>query len=105
MSEFAYNICFRGCISDDNLFDVLEAAAKVMGWKGGMKELENRTYLFEYPPNKFKEVLSQGWRLEIERLKQAKERIEKSDLDRDASFIDGIKWIDEHIKYYEQFDS
>lgn len=103
MSNFTYNICFRGCATlSNNLYGVLEDASKVMGWEdNGMKGLKNMTYLSENPAEKLKELL-QGNRLEIEKLKQEKESV--IDCDDCPGYNDYIKTLDDKIKYLQYLD-
>ncbi len=107
MSDFTYNICFRACATlMGNLYDVLDNAAKVMGWEdSGMKGLKYRTYLHEYPADKFKELLV-GYRLEIEKLKQEKERLDKLFYDErdNPRYKEYLKSLDDRINYFRRFE-
>ncbi len=131
MSYPTYSICSRwaGEQLSLNLDDVLLDAAKVMIRRDGMTEepnisdrlvekcikealtrLEIERYLREIPGNKLKELLMYR-RLEIEKLKQEhplifdKKELENWGIDEDdPGHKDYVEWINEQIKYYEQFE-
>ncbi|VVB91666.1 Uncharacterised protein [uncultured archaeon] len=130
MSNFTYNMCFRwaGEKLSLTLDDVIIDAAKVMVRRDGMEKEPNisdrlmnkfivdainkltlETYLRGIPANKLKELLLYR-RLEIEKIKQQHPTIfDEKHMDDwgdrdDPGHKDNIEWINQQIKYYEQFE-